>query len=148
MYRYRIDFGTADTGRAQKRAPVLGRDTRKTFEISLTKAFDRNTISSPVKDPISGSRAAEFHVNRIGCGIFGSLVFGHIESYVWYDVTQLDISLVPNAVHTALNLEFLFSGRYEKGVYGFPNVKKTSRCQHTPVVLMEDQRHCRSRSNR
>ncbi|CCT71823.1 uncharacterized protein FFB20_14130 [Fusarium fujikuroi] len=115
MYRYKIDFGTADTGRIQKRALVLGRDTQKTFEISLTKAFGRNTISSPVEDPVSGSRAAEFGVNRIGCGIFGSLVFiGHIESYAWNDVTQLDISLVPNAVHTALNLELLFFGRHGK----------------------------------
>ncbi|KAF2677022.1 hypothetical protein K458DRAFT_396285 [Lentithecium fluviatile CBS 122367] len=134
IYEYKIDFGAADTGTAQKRSSIFDRELDAAFKIPLTRrTFGSRLFGSSVKDPINNAIGVQFGVNCIDCGLFGRLKFiGHIKGN-FLGVTQLDASLTLESVHAALSLKFLFSGRYKLGMYGLPDLKKTFDIVHIPL---------------
>lgn len=135
IYDYKIDFGAAEATTMQKRTSILDYAYNNAFEIPLTRTFGPNLFDFKFNDPTDNALAVQFGVKCNDCGLFGRLKFvGRIEGNYILGVTKFDLGLTPEGVHAVLNLELLFSGRYELGMYGLPDMKEVFPSPDIPLL--------------
>ncbi|KAK4445695.1 hypothetical protein QBC34DRAFT_471872 [Podospora aff. communis PSN243] len=121
-YEYELNFGAALTRPTPNKRALLDFAYDGAYEIPLTTPFPTDLFAFTAGD--SGAANFKFDVKCQQCGIFGKLaISGYAAGNYLTGVKQVDFSVRPFGVRADLNLELFFSGQYQPGMYGLPDIK-------------------------
>ncbi|KAK1832041.1 hypothetical protein QBC39DRAFT_305847 [Podospora conica] len=132
-YKYDIDFGAVATNPTAVRKRLDLPPWDGAFEAPLDIKLP-STLPLHVGDD---TNFVDFQVNCKDCGLSGRLLFeGHIQGGVFpFYLERCDISIKPIGVRAAIDLELLFAGAYENGMYNMPDLGKDFDLPDIPIPI-------------